>query len=318
MSRNNREAASLRTQGRAGWVVVACFAVMVMIGGSNFIAVRFSNDQLPPSFGAAVRFAIASALLFALAAVKKAPVPKGPALRGTFGYGVLNFGLGYAALYFGLQKVTGGMASVIMSSVPLLTLFLAVGHGLEKFRWRGLAGGVLAVAGISLLASSSVSLASPIGHLAAILGGALCVAEAGVIVKMSPRGNPITTNAIAMLTGTVVLVAASLLQGEQWEFPSGLKTWAILAYVALPGSIGLFGLFLFIIRHWTASATSYALTLTPVVAIPLGGLLRGEKVTWVMLGGAALVLLGTYVGALYESITRAGREKLEAALSEAG
>jgi O-acetylserine/cysteine efflux transporter len=64
------------------------------------------------------------------------------------------------------------------------------------------------------------------------------------------------------------------------------------------GSVGLFILFLFVIARWTASATVYALTLMPVVAVTLGALLADEQVTIGLLAGGVLVLVAVYVGAI--------------------
>ncbi len=43
---------------------LAAFVVAVIVLGVNFVAVRFSNQELPPFWGAALRFIIASVLLF--------------------------------------------------------------------------------------------------------------------------------------------------------------------------------------------------------------------------------------------------------------
>ncbi|HEY6102605.1 MAG TPA: hypothetical protein VI007_05190 [bacterium] len=36
--------------------IPAAFLAVVIIGGSNFVAVRFSNRELPPFWGASIRF----------------------------------------------------------------------------------------------------------------------------------------------------------------------------------------------------------------------------------------------------------------------
>ena len=80
----------------------------MLIGGSNFVAVRFSNAELPPYWGAALRFLPASMLLLAAMAIWRIPFPHGASLRGAAVYGALNFGLGYALTYYGLQDAPAG------------------------------------------------------------------------------------------------------------------------------------------------------------------------------------------------------------------
>jgi EamA domain-containing membrane protein RarD len=63
------------------------------------------------------------------------------------------------------------------------------------------------------------------------------------------------------------------------------------------GSIGLFGLYLFALRRWTASAVSYTTLLMPLVTVPLAAALISEKVSMSFLVGGAIALAGVYVGA---------------------
>lgn len=262
------------------------------------VAVRFSNEGLEPTFGAMVRFGLAAGLFFVIAGLLRLPLPRGRAAIGAVLYGALGFGFAYWMLYFALVELTAGTTSVVMASVPLLTLVLAVLHGQEKFTARGLVGGLLAIAGIAVLSAGSVGGDIRPIYFGAALLGALGAAESSVVVKGYPRAHPITTNAIGMAAGAILLLIASLVQGEQWMLPPDGKTWAAVAWLVVAGSVGLFALFLFVIGRWTASATVYALTLMPVVAVTLGALLAGETITMEVVGGGALVIAAVYVAAL--------------------
>lgn len=266
-------------------VTLGAFAGAVVIGGSNFIAVKLSNDELEPLFGAGIRFSAAALLLVALMRARRLAVPRGPDLVGPLLYGLLGFGVSYGLLYYALQGLTAGTAAVFMASTPLITLVLAVLHGQERFTPRGVAGGVLAVAGIAVISVESLGGDLQASYLVAALLGVVAVAESSVLVKGFARAHPITTNAVGMIAGALLLLAASLAFGETWELPQTAATWGVLAWLAIPGSIGLFALFVFVITRWTASATVYALTLMPVVAITLGAVVKDEPVTAELIAG---------------------------------
>ena len=270
----------------------------MLIGGSNFVAVRFSNAELPPYWGAAIRFLPASALLFIAMVLWRVPFPRGGSLRDAAIYGVLNFGAGYALGYYGLVDAPAGTAAVILATVPLFTLLLVAIHGQEPFRLRGLVGALIALAGIGLVFREQLSANVPLVSLLAMLGNALVAAESGVVAKGMPRMHPIATNAVGMLVGSAMLVALSVLVGESRSLPRAPETWVALVYLCVVGSIGLFGLFLAMLRRWTASASSYSIVVMPLVAIALGSLLRSEVITLIFLVGGALVAVGVYVGAL--------------------
>jgi drug/metabolite transporter (DMT)-like permease len=185
-----------------------------------------------------------------------------------------------------------------MAATPLITLALAVLHRQERFTPRGVAGGLLAVAGIAVISVESLGGDLRPSYLVAALLGVVAVAESSVLVKGFPRAHPITTNAVGMVAGASSLLVTSLALGESWELPRTAATWGVLAWLVVPGSIGLFALFVFVIKRWTASATVYALTLMPVVAITLGALVKDEPVTAELLAGGGLVMAAVYVGAL--------------------
>lgn len=287
---------------------VAAFLGAAIIGGSNFVAVRFSNEELDPMFGAAFRFALASLLLLGIMALTGRHLPRGRAAAGAVIYGLLGFGVSYALLYIALVEISAGTSSVILAGTPLFTLMLAVAHRQESFSSRGLVGAALAVVGIGVLSGGSLGSEFPLAFLLAAVVGAVCVAESSVIVKSFPRTDPITTNAVGMAAGTVLLATASVVSGEQWMLPKTTRTWLVLAWLVVAGSVGLFILFLFVIARWTASATVYALTLMPVVAVTLGAVLADEPVTIELLAGGVLVLVAVYVGAISH-----GRAKPETA-----
>ena len=270
----------------------------MLIGGSNFVMVRFSNAELAPFWGAALRFLPAAALLFVAMGIWRVPVPRGSALVGAVIYGALNFGLSYGLSYVGLQRATAGTASVMIATVPLWTFFLAIAHGLERFRARALVGTIVATVGVGIVFVEQLSADVPIASLLAMLGGAVAAAEATVVAKRFPRTHPLSTNAVGTLVGGAILMALSLAVAAAHPLPQRPETQLALAYLATVGAVGLFALFLFVLGRWRASAASYALVVMPLVAIALGALLRGEAVSPFFIAGALVVGAGVYVGAL--------------------
>src|SRR5688572_3234491 len=242
---------------------------MTVVAGANAVAVRFSNFELPPFWGAFMRFAAASAIFWIIALVLRIEVPRGRALTGAVLYGALGFGVSYAFLYWGLVYVTAGVAQITLALVPLMTLFLALAHGLERFHWRGLAGGLIATAGIVLAFSDQLG-AVTILPLLGLVAGAAAIAESGVVAKLFPGCHPVMTNAVGMGVGAAILLALSIISGESWTLPERTATWIAYAYLVVAGSVVVFALFLFILRRWTISATSYSLVLMPFVTVLIG------------------------------------------------
>lgn len=277
---------------------LAVFAGAVLVGGSNFVAVKYSNEELEPTWGAALRFTVAAVLFFAITRARRLELPRGRAFWGAALYGVLGFGLTYFFLYYALLGLTAGTSSVIVASAPLATLILAVLHRQERFTIRGVIGGVLAIGGIGVLSWGSLGGdLSPIYVGSAVLG-VLCIGESAVVIKSFPRAHPITTNAVGMGAGAILLVIISILQRDSWVLPSMAETWAAVVWLVIMGSVALFVFYLILIARWSASATNYVVTLMPIVAVTEGAVIADERITVQVLLGGALVLSAVYVGAL--------------------
>ena len=269
-----------------------------ILGGNNAIAVRFSNVELPPFFGAGLRFAAASLILFLVVLILRLPLPNGRSLIGALIFGALQFGISYALIYWSLLEVPAGLFQVILALVPLLTFFFAILHRQETFKGRVLAGGLLAVGGIAIIFSGRMVDNVPLLALLAAILAAACIAESIVLFKTFPKTHPITTNALAMGTGAIILLGVSGLVRESIGWPSLPATWTAVIYLVIFGSVGTFVLALYVLERWTASATSYSLVLMPIVTVLFASWIADEPITFALVVGGLFVLAGVYVGAL--------------------
>jgi drug/metabolite transporter (DMT)-like permease len=286
---------------RSDRLALAAFILVVLLAGLNAIGVRYTVFELPPFWGATLRFGAATLILTAIMLAMRLNMPRGRALVGVLLYGLLNFGISYAFLYLGLVYVPAGMTQVLLALVPLLTFFLAVLHRLETFRWRGLLGALIAVVGVGIGFQVQVASSVPLLALLAIIAGAASMAESGVIVKKWPRVHPVTTNALGMGTGTALLLALSLVLGETRNVPAQPATWIALIYLVLLGSVAVFMLFLYLVPRLPISTISYQFVLFPFVTVAASAWLTGEEITLPLVLGGALVLLGVWIGAIVPS-----------------
>jgi drug/metabolite transporter (DMT)-like permease len=279
-------------------VALLLFATCVLLGSGNFLAVRFSNLELPPLWGAGLRFGLAAAAFVVIALVVRRPWPRGDLLRRTVAFGVLNFGLFFALMYWALVHVTAGVATIVLATVPLMTLLLAAAQGLERLRARAVIGAVAALLGIGWMAYAPGELTLPLLPLLALIAAGLSIGQSIIFGKRISGNHPAITNAVAMGTGAVLLLVASRSVGEAWFWPSLPEArWALLYLVAF-GSVTLFALTLLLIRRWSPSATSYAFVVIPMVTLLLEAALAGVPVTASAVIGAGIVMVGVWFGAL--------------------
>jgi drug/metabolite transporter (DMT)-like permease len=278
--------------------VLLAFLLFILFGGGASVAIRTAYQELDPFWTAAARFGFGAVVFWVIAYIKKIPLPKGKSLLGALLYGLLGVGLGFLFIAWGLVKTPASLYQILMAMVPLATMFLSASQGIEAITRRGVIGSLLAVVGIVITVGGSGSKGFSLPHVIAIIIAAVLIAESSVIIKRFPPNPPVMTNAISMSVGSLVLGAASLINGETWALPTQVATWIAFLYILIIVSvIGLF-LYMFVLGNWTASGSSYGFVIVPIVTMTVAALIAGEKITINFIIGAVFVLAGVLVGAL--------------------
>lgn len=276
---------------------LAVFVAIALVGGGNAVGVAVSVRELDPLWAAATRFLAAGAIFTVLMLAIRVPIPTGGALVGALVYGAFAFFGAYALLFWGLIDTPPGTAQIIIALVPLLTLLLAAAHGLERLTLRAIGGSLLALTGLAFLVGDRVSADVPLLSLLAVVGGAVFLAESGVVVKLTPRAHPLASNAVGMLSGGLALLVVSWLAGDALVAPTRSDTWAAMVFLVIGGSVAVFGLYVFLLGRWAASATSYTLLLMPIATVVYSSILLGEPLTPALLLGGTVIIAGVWIGA---------------------
>jgi drug/metabolite transporter (DMT)-like permease len=287
-------AAEHRSEG----TTVAAFAGLVVLIGTNLVAIRIGNRELPPLWNAGFRFVVAAVLFWAIALVGRAPRPSAPAATGAAAYGLLSIAAFFGLVYAGLVEASVGIATTTLALGPLITLGMAVAIGLERLHARSAVGAAIAFAGIAVMYASALSGSVPVVSLILIIAAAAAFAAGGIVVKRTAPIDPVVQNSIATTVGAVVLVGLSMLAGERLEIPERPETWLAFAYIVVPGTLLTFALLLYLLHRWPASRVAYQFVLAPIVAIAVAALLLHEPIEPAVVAGTALVIAGVWLGAL--------------------
>jgi drug/metabolite transporter (DMT)-like permease len=267
-----------------------------LIWGSTFLFISLGNGALPPIWAACLRLMLATALLSVIAMAARHRFPRGAALRTAVVYGVLQFGVNFAMLYWGETSFPSGLTAVIYATIPLTTAVMTAGLGMERLSPLKLVGALVALGGVALLVSGSLGTGVGLVAGVALFLSATAAAVSGVVLKRGPRQSPLWSNAVGSAVGLLVCLAVSFAAREAHPFPTRFAAWFPVVYLTLAGSLVAFVLFAWLINHWSVTRVSFIGVVNPVVALILGGLVLGERLTPASFAGSALVLLGVVFG----------------------
>src|SRR5215218_3739434 len=192
------------------------FLLLCCIWGSTWMFIKLGLRDLPPVSFAAARFLLATAILSAIVAARRARLPRGRAEWALLAQtGVLAFGLNYGLLFWGEQHISSGLAALLQATIPVFGMLLAHPYlpG-ERLNARKLAGALLGVVGVGVIFSSQLGAEGGMAAWgsAAVLVGAFFVSYANVLVKaQGARLDAAVLSAGQMGCGFLALAAAGLL-----------------------------------------------------------------------------------------------------------
>jgi drug/metabolite transporter (DMT)-like permease len=249
----------------------------------------------PPVWAAAVRLSLATVLFVALTFALRAPWPRGAQLEAALWFGVADFGVSLPLLYWGEARVPSGIAAVLYATVPLTTALLARLAGLEPLRPRVIAASLVAIVGVALLFSSSLTGPWEPARLVAVFLAATTAGLAGVLLKRAPGAHPFATNAWAHGIGAIMCLVASRAIGEVQAIPRGAE-WIPIGYLTVIGSLGAFATFAWLIARWPVTRISFVAVIVPVVALLLGMAVLHERPGGTALLGSAVILGAVVTG----------------------
>jgi drug/metabolite transporter (DMT)-like permease len=276
------------------------------IWGSTWLAIKLGLRDLPPLTFAGIRFAAAALVLFGIAALRGARLPRGARDWRLLAYtGLLTITLNYALVFWGEQYISSGLAAVLSATVPLFGLPLAHRYLASEplNRWR-VAGVLLGVVGVAIVCSGQLGIGGPLAFWASLgmILAALATAHAGVLIKASgTHMEPSVLAGVQMAGGCIpLLLAGVLLEGNPLHFSWTPMAWAALGYLTILGSVIAFLMYYWLIRHTEVTWVLMIPLVTPLVAMVFGVLFAGEAVGWhtalgggAILGGVALAVLRT-------------------------
>ncbi|MCV0402746.1 MAG: DMT family transporter [Chloroflexi bacterium] len=286
------------THDRTAYLMLTGMAVAF---GGTWVAADVAVAAAPPFTIAALRFGIASILLFAWARLSGRPLSPirlvdlplivGLALTAVAGYNWLFL----TALT--MAPATDG-AIIVPGLAPLFTLLLAGLFLGERLGARGLVGTAIAAVGLLLVVTPSGEADGRrlLGDLLFITGAAFWGIYSVLARFAHRRFDAVSTTLYGTALGTLVLIPPALLEGGLDTVTTApLDAIAGIGYLAVFGTVAAFVLFnLGVARIGAARASAFAF-LVPIVGVLSSVALLGERLGPLTVIGGVIVLVGLWI-----------------------
>lgn len=272
--------------------IIIAYTVALVLWASAFPGIRVGLSHFGPIHLSLIRLLIASIVLLLLAFILKVPCPSKKDIPGLMTLGFTGFALYHTALSIGEQTVEAGMASILVSTTPILSSILATIFFNEKLGKRGWNGMLVAFLGVILLV---------------IGGGESFYLTVGAIIILIGAGGEsiyfVFQQSYLERYGFIPLTIYTIVAGSLFMLPflPGLGQALVSAPIDVKLTVLYLGLFptvvpyfclAYAIKHAGASEATSFLFLTPALAIFFAWIWIGEIPTMIQFIGGLIVLIG--------------------------
>ncbi|MGH7631572.1 MAG: EamA family transporter [Gemmatimonadales bacterium] len=277
--------------------VVAAFAVVYLVWGSTYLAIRYAVETLPPFLMAGSRFLLAGLALYVWTRARGAPPPAARAWRWALVVGALFVPLGNGLVVWAEQQVPSALAALIAAGIPLwVALFERLAPGGAPLAPARALGLLVGSAGVVVLLGGEALTATGGPRVVAVAVASAASALGMVLLRRAPLPeHPALSSATTMVAGGAVALAVGVLAGEPAGFvPARVSATSVAAYVYLVvfGSVIAFTCFAWLARTVSPSRASTHAYVNPLVALALGAWVGGERIGPRALAAAPLILGG--------------------------
>jgi drug/metabolite transporter (DMT)-like permease len=281
------------------WLTLLAFAIIYLVWGSTFLAIRIGVAEVPPFLLAAMRFVVAGLVLFLWTLARKERLPTLRQWLSAMLLSILIFVCDYGLLFWSEQRVPSGIAAVLLATIPV---FMALSEIIflrtQKLTVRLAVALLIGIAGVAVLMSRSFNLGgAPVDRAgaAALMFASVTWSIASILTRKLPLPeSKVMSSGAQMLSGGIFLMVAAAAFGEFRNFHPAAVTraaWLSLLYLIVAGSIIGFTAYVWLIHHESPTKVGTYAYVNPVVAVLVGYFFGGESLGERVLVGTLFILV---------------------------
>jgi drug/metabolite transporter (DMT)-like permease len=273
--------------------------LFVLIWATGFVMARLVAPDADPLTFLSLRYALAVAILGAVALAVRAPWPRtGAGWRDALVAGVLLHGAYLGGVFWAVKHgLPAGIAALIAGLQPLATGLLVgplLGERVSGIRWLGIVVGSVG-AGLVVAPKLGATDGFPAMPVAICVLAMASITLGTIWQKRTAAAADLRTNAVIQYVGALLatLPLALLLEEGRLDFTASL--WIGLIWAVFGLSIGAIGLLLVLIRRGAVAGVAALLYLVPPVSALMAFVLFGETLSLIQMAGMVVAAIGVAI-----------------------
>ena len=268
------------------------FAAMCVIWGIPYLFIRIAVEQVSPVVLVFLRCSLAAAILLPLALAGRRKMHLRRHWLPLLAFATIEIAIPWLLLSTAEQRISSSLTGLLVSAVPLVATVLAVAQGRrDSVRPVALTGLGVGIAGVALVVGFDLRGGAAFA-VAEVLAVAVCYAVGPAILARYLTGMPsLAINSVSLALCALAYAPAAALNWPR-TLP-GLPALLAILVLAVVCTALAFQLFTALIAEIGPVRSTVITYVNPAVAAAVGVAVLGENLTLAMMGGFALILLGS-------------------------
>jgi drug/metabolite transporter (DMT)-like permease len=297
--------------------IILAFAAVYIVWGSTYLAILFAIKDIPPLLLSGIRFLTAGIILFSWQTYRGEQKPDLSSLRKNAIWGTLMLVGGTVSVAWAEQYIPSSVAAIVVTAVPFWFVLL------DKRNWSFyfsnkiiIVGLITGFAGMFLLMGFNNSTSSHIQNagkqwlgIMVILIGDIAWTIGSLVLKYQPTKNSILMNAsVQLIAAGLFCLMISIVTGESKNFSFAnvrMGSWLGFLYLVIMGTFVAYLSYLWLLKVRPPAQVSTYVYVNPVVALLLGTMIAGEKISALQLVAMTVI----FAGVVFVNLARYRRSK---------
>lgn len=279
---------------------IFCLALVCFFWGTTWIASKQGILYMPPLQLAGIRQFLGGLCYVVFFLIRGEKWPNRKQWQTIIILGYLNFLLSNGLTTWGVKYISAGLAAIIGAIFPLWLVVISLLGSKSKPPSKAVIGLLIGFSGVCIIFYEHLAdfgnSSFRFGIFLSLIATWSWALGTTYTKKKAEQFNPYFSLGLQMVTSGSSLLIISAATGNTIPVAAiAWQSWLAIAYLVVFGSVISFIAYLYALQHLSTEQTSIYAYINPIVAMILGWIIFGEKLTIFIAIGGLIALGGVYL-----------------------
>lgn len=282
------------------FLIPAAYIAICLFWGSSWLIIQLSLPYFPPMMNIGIRFFIASVVILLIMKLNNLSLHlDSKSIKIYLILAVFSYAVPFWMVYWAEGHIPSSLASILFGVYPfavaILSSIFIIDEKLTSSRFVGIS---MAFIGLIIIFSHGLKVDIENYLTGMILVVVSAILQSGIAVMIKKHGgylNPLSMNFIPFLIASIGLILLSFLVEDLHRVEFTVLSISYILYLAIIVTVFNFTVYFWLMKKISVVILSLTSFITPIVAVIIGWIFHGERLTENVFLGSVFVLFGIII-----------------------